>query len=311
MPTIFIALHFALLSMIPAAPIAEPPHAQAPPPATQLEAPREPQSESRPADDEPPMQDDDNDEPAPDIVPVDDELDALLDKLEANAQDLETFTADITYRKLDDLLGRRETRTGEIIFVSQPVEGVPGAFLRKFGIIFHTLIVNSRKDQYEKHYIFDGRWLAEIDKQRKVFIAREIVPPGETLDPLKLGEGPFPLPIGQQKSEVLQRFVVERTEPPIGGLLGGLENVTGIMLIPRVGTPQAEEFRTVEVFYDNDTLLPVGIEAVATNGDRKTVRLRNVKRNPELTDQQRADITITQPDPEQWMIDKRPWQADN
>jgi len=309
MPTIVIALHFALLSINPQALIAAAPdEAQASEPATHIDAPAPEQlADGEPA--EPINDDGDDDQPAPDIVPVDDELDALLDQLETSAQDLRTFTADITYRKFDDLLSRRETRTGRIIYQSQPVEDAPGAFLRKFAIIFDARIVNSRRHELHKHYIFDGRWLAEIDHENQIFIAREIVPPGETLDPLKLGEGPFPLPIGQQKEEVLKRFVVEKADPPIGGLLGGLENVIGIVLVPRVGTPQAEEFRRVEVYYDRDALLPVGVEAVETGGNTKTVRLKNLQRNPQLTDEQRAAVTMPELDPSEWTIEKRPWQG--
>ncbi len=246
----------------------------------------------------------------PDIIPVDDpELDALLDKLEHTADDLRNFTARIVYRKTDGLLNRKETRTGNIIYISEPVQGLPGNQIRKFAIIFDILVVNEQRRQRNKHYIFDGRWLAEIDDRNKQFQAREIVPPGRVLDPLKLGEGPFPLPLGQKKNEVLKRFVVDWADIPPSGMLAGLENVIGIVLVPRPGSDEAGEFNRVDVYYDKKTMLPVGVDALHRNGDRKTVRLKEMAHNIELDAQTLSKVNIAPPQDDEWVVIVEPWQG--
>lgn len=274
-----------------------------------------PQKEDKPVEDDPAVEPaPEIDDPMPaDIVPIEDpELDKLLDKLEKSADDLRSFTARITYRKFDSLLNRNETRSGEIIVLSEPVPDAPGAFKRKFAVLFEKRVISGRLDETQKHYIFDGRWLAEIDHERKIYSAREIVPPGRTLDPLKLGEGPFPLPIGQLKSKVLERFVVNWAPAP-GGLLNDLDpdSVYGITLTPRAGTEESDEFRRVDIYYDKETLLPVGIETVEVySDDRKTVLLRDLKRNQNLDEQTMKKVTIERPDdPGEWTIDERAWQG--
>jgi hypothetical protein len=245
--------------------------------------------------------------PAPTAISasIDPRVDALLDRLERSAADLGAFTARIIYEKQEELLGRKEIRTGELLYRVDPNSGG-----KSFAILFDSTIVNSRKRNELKHYIFNGRWLAEIDHANKQFIKREIVAPGKQLDPLKLGEGPFPLPLGQPKSEVLARFEVAVAAVPSDGWLKDLQGVDGIRLMPKPGTREAKDFESVELFYDHSTLLPVGIRTVETNKDRKTVRLNEVRKNPALDQAALQRLDITDPDPREWRIDVRPWTSE-
>ena len=98
---------------------------------------------------------------------------------------------------------------------------------------------------------------------------------------------------------------------PEQGMLARLEaeSVDGIRLIPRPGTGAADEFRHIDLFYDKTTNLPVGIEAVELNGDRKTVRLSEVRRNPNFTPDMLAKLEISNPDPAEWKIDIQQWDG--
>lgn len=237
---------------------------------------------------------------------IPDEIDALLDRLELRSAELRGFVAKITYEKYDDLLGRREIRSGEILYrVNSETAN------KTFAILFDKLIINSRRSNHLQHFIFDGRWLAEIDHEAtpRQFIKREMVAPGETFDPLKLGEGPIPLPIGQSKKDVLARFNVEAASIPADGLLSRLtpDSVNALRLIPKAHTPEAQEFSRIDLFYDRETDLPVGILALEHNQNRKTVLLRDVKRDPEFTPDMLRKLDITTPDPAQWQIDIQPW----
>lgn len=232
------------------------------------------------------------------------EVNDLLDRLEKSAADLQSFTAEVQYQKEDALLGRKELRTGDLIYRQHPETRQ-----KSFAILFENEIVQNIRRNEPKHYIFDGRWLAEIDHKNKQFIKREVVAPGKQLDPLKLGEGPFPLPVGQPKAEVLARFDVTKASLPDSGLLKNLQDVEGLSLVPKAGAKEAKDYAGIELFYDKTTLLPIGINISDVNGDRKTVKLLNVKRNAQLTDAQLKRLDIAEPNPREWKIDVRPWSA--
>ncbi|MCZ6835263.1 MAG: hypothetical protein O7G85_05755 [Planctomycetota bacterium] len=237
-------------------------------------------------------------------------IDQLLDELEAGSKDLVGFKAKISYRKYDDLTLDTQVRSGNILYRVDPESGN-----KSFSLIFDRLIMNQRLDENVKHFVFDGRWLAEIDQERKQFIKRELVPPGKVLDPLKLGEGPIPLPIGQTKQDVLKLFTVESIVPPQDEkkMLSRLtpDRVDGLRLIPRPGTREADQYDHIDLFYDKQSRLPVGIDAVELNGDTKTVWLRDLVKNPEFTPQMVGRFILTNPDPSKWKIDIQPWQGPN
>ena len=74
---------------------------------------------------------------------------------------------------------------------------------------FDTLIVADRRESIGQHYAFDGQWVVEKTPADKQFTKRQVVPPGEDFDPLRIGEGPFPVPVGQRKADILDRFDAE------------------------------------------------------------------------------------------------------
>ncbi|MCI0433123.1 MAG: hypothetical protein L0271_05655 [Gemmatimonadetes bacterium] len=250
--------------------------------------------------------------PPPAPAPASQDVEAPLDQLEAAAKHLRTFTADLRYWKRDAVKGQTELRSGSILY-----EAAPEA--KRLAIGLDEQFVSGRKQAIHKDYLFDGSWLAEIDHDQKLFIKRQIVPPDRVFDPLKLGEGPFPLPIGQPKAEVLARFEVAAIDPPAEGQLTDLaaDQVHGLRLIPRAGTPEADDFARVDLYYDRSTLLPVGIITVSArqidpadphSRDVKTVRLLNLTRNEELSPSQRQRMKMIEPDPTVWTIDIRAWR---
>jgi hypothetical protein len=224
----------------------------------------------------------------------------LLDTLERSAADLESFTADIRYQVEDELLGDTTLRTGSIIYTVDPESKD-----KRFAILFDSVINNRRKREEARHFIFDQRWLTEIDWDRKLYSRYEIVAPGKRFDPFKLGEGPIPLPIGQSRDEVLERFDATLISAPETGLIRAEKigaDVDGLRLVPKPDTPLSEEIRHVDLFYDRQTRLPVGVTLLETKGKRKTARLDNLRRNPELSEAEQARLTVPDPDPTEWTI---------
>ncbi len=247
---------------------------------------------------------------APASVPAASQPDAadpaeeLLARLEGAAAGLRDFQADITFYQWDSVLERKEIRTGEVIY--QVRSG--GDRSKRFAILLTSVIVGNRKRDQQKTYVFDGSWLVEIDHDNRVFIKRQIVPPGQRFDPLKLGEGPVPLPVGQPRKEVLSRFRAHLLDKPQDEMLArhvADKPVEGLLLVPKPSTPQADKIAQVEIFYDSATLLPVGLGLTETSGDRKVILLRNLKRNEGID---KTKLSIEEPDPREWDIDVREWQ---
>ena len=101
----------------------------------------------------------------------------------------------------------------------------------------------------------------------------------------------------------------EGREIGLDGLLSGLdpESVNALRLVPKEHSPEAQEFSRIDIFYDRDTALPVGILALELNQNRQTVLLREVKRNPEFDEEMLTKLDIADPDPGEWKIDIQPW----
>jgi hypothetical protein len=227
----------------------------------------------------------------------------LLDVLERSGDDLHTFTASVIYEVEDALLGDTVIRQGRIVYRVDPETRA-----RSFAILFDFKVENRRKIEKSKHYVFSGRWLAEIDRDQKLFIKHEVAPEGREIDPLKLGEGPFPLPIGQKRRDVEDRFDASLLPTPVSGLLGRLKDrgeVDGLLLKPRADTAAAKDIERIELFYDRATHLPVGVSLIERNGDRKTALLSDLRRNPDLTDAETAALSVETPTGADWEVDVR------
>ncbi len=232
-----------------------------------------------------------------------DAVTALLDRLELAGKSLTSLTGRVALERQDALVGDNELRRGRLV-----LEQKDGA--RSFAFLFEEFIdVNGRSDRHLDHWIYANGWLCELDERNKSFTKRQIVAPGQQLDPLKLGEGPFPIPTGQPKAEVLARFDVVSTELPTDvPLWKNLAGVDGLRLTPKSGSGMESEFKTVEVFYDHETLAPVGVRLTKPNLDTTIVRVSAFAVNQPLTDADRAALVIPSPDPTAWAIDVRPWK---
>jgi hypothetical protein len=223
-------------------------------------------------------------------------VDEILDNVEH--ADVSSVTATVSYTRTDPILERREIRTGKILFRTSDGKK------REVAILFDTLIIGRRREDKQKHYIFSGRWMAEVDYENKQFIKRELVAPGEKeIDPFELGSGLIPLPIGQTKESVFSKFTVEKTTKPTEGPLSKLnDNVVGLHLIPKT----KDDWESIDLFYDPETWLPVGVCTIETDGTKRVSRLSNITLN-EWSAEDAASLSFETPDPKEWSIDIRPW----
>lgn len=196
------------------------------------------------------------DKPAPAAAQADPAVIQWLDKLESKGREIRAFEAGVVYDKRDELLKDRQVRKGDLFYLAgtdqQPT---------RFAVIFRQFIADNKLVNEQLEYIFDGVWLVEKDHRQKRFEKRQVVAPGDksNLNPLSI-DGPFPLPLGQKRDRVLQRFEVtlvsDKPEP-------GEPERLHLRLTPRADAPAVRDqkkFDRVDLWFDRRTLAPVKVE---------------------------------------------------
>ncbi len=242
-----------------------------------------------------------------------------LDKLERRGAKLVSYQATVVYTKdQTEQLGDKQTRLGSVAYLAavpakpadqattQPAATQPDTAAprdAKFAITFTDLVANRRKIKDERRYIFDGEWLVEIHTKRKQFFKRQIVAPGERFNPLELGKGPFPMPLGQKRHEVLRLFEVELVEDVA-------DKPLHMRLTPRLnaaGKPTSE-FTKVDLWYDRGTLLPTKIVTRDDYDTITTVLLKDEKIDALKPDEAQKLFDTTTPAPGTgWRVEIKPW----
>ena len=236
--------------------------------------------------------------PAPHFV----DADALLTAVERTADSLRDFRANITLETTDDVTGDTERRLGQLVFVQE--EGKPAT--RRFAVVFEKFIDGSgRMDERPVRYIYADGWLTEADFKQRTLVRRQLARAGEQYDPLKPGEGPVPLPIGQRRADVLARFDASlATAPDSTILLKSARPMIGVRLKPKPGMAD-RDLVEASVWYDAQSLVPIGVEAQRKSG-RTVVSLRDATMNGGIDDAQQALLSLAEKVTTGWRVDERP-----
>lgn len=226
---------------------------------------------------------------------------AILERARAATEGMSRFSADLRYVVEDVLEGRTTARGGRVLYERRTLEDGGD----RLAVVFTSITENNRRRTRDRHYAIQGRWLAEVDRESRVFVKRAIAPAGERFDPFDLGEGGFPLPVGQDPDAVLAEFTAEPLALPTEGLLARLprEQAEGIRLVPRPGTPMAEDVSELELFYDRATGIPLGVR-VTKGAKLETVLLSQIARDPEFTEDEQSRLSL-EPPGEGWSVDIR------
>ena len=244
--------------------------------------------------------------PAPALAPAQAaqfaDADALLTAVERTADSLRDFRANITLETTDDVTGDTERRLGQLVFVQE--EGKPAT--RRFAVVFEKFIDGSgRMDERPVRYIYADGWLTEADFKQRTLVRRQLARAGEQYDPLKPGEGPVPLPIGQRRADVLARFDASlATAPDSTLLLKSARPMVGVRLKPKPGMAD-RDLVEASVWYDAQSLVPVGVEAQRKSG-RTVVSLRDATMNGGIDAAQQALLSLAEKITTGWRVDERP-----
>ncbi len=201
------------------------------------------------------------------------QIDKILTKLENAGKKIKTIQANIEHQLYQIIPDDRQTKIGYIRFQAGNDKHNP-----KFMVHFHTLIHDDLKLKRKEWFCFDGHWLREIREQTKTVIDREIIAPDEKINPFKLGEGPFPLPFGQNKKTILENFNVKIAKPNPKDP----PNTTHLILHPKKGCEFYKKYKQIEFWIDKKINLPIKISALDRHSNLIMTKFSDIKINLEL-----------------------------
>jgi outer membrane lipoprotein-sorting protein len=222
---------------------------------------------------------------------VDETLDALYDV----GKDLKSFTADVKLTENELVAQDVTTRTGKVWYQRKP-----GGDTR-LRVAFDKRTQDEVTQEQRIDYLLDKGWLIDRNYSRKLEVNHQVLRPGERINLLKLGEGPFPLPIGQKREDVLKQFDVAKVELATNEL----PDAVHIQLTPKPGTQFDRKFSSIDVWVDYKGNMPRRIETLDKN--KMTLRgtdLQNVKLNTELSD---ADFKLPEIAAQDWQRRDEPY----
>jgi outer membrane lipoprotein-sorting protein len=209
----------------------------------------------------------------PKLTP-DSDLDTTLDALNARGQNLKDFSADVAIHTADNRTGEDTAQIGTVIFQNRNNgdSRIKVAFDKK-----ETDNGNGQKiaQKQKLDYVLEDGWLTDRDYQKKLEVRRQVLQPGQKMNLLKLGEGPFPLPIGQDKAEVKKQFKASKVPPA----KDDPKDTVHVRLIPVEKSQFEKKFQQIDVFVDTKTNMPVRIDTVEKAGTVRSTELKNMKLN--------------------------------
>lgn len=198
-----------------------------------------------------------------------------LTMLEASTSELQTLTARVRMTTVADLLEEETQRFGNLKYAA--ADDTHDSM--RFAVRFERVKID-QIENIDQSYIYDGRWLLDLDAKDRTATRRELVPEGETSD-FEIGDGPFLLPLNLRKDRVLQTFAVEL----IDAAADAPESPAGTFHLRLVPKPNAgTDAQRIDLWFDRDTLLPLRAATLEADDDQTIVDLFGLEPNAQLQD---------------------------
>jgi len=236
---------------------------------------------------------------APEFKPIapDATVDQILDALKARGDSLKDFSADIKLTVVDQTTADSTADSGKFLF-QKLADGDA-----RFRVTFTERNDGSKAIGERHEYEMSDGWLKERDYSKRVETDRQVVKPGEKINLLKLGQGPFPLPVGQDKEDVKRDFdvtlIASSKDDPAG--------TTHLQLKPKDGTDMGRRFAMLDVYVERKSGMPVRIVTLDNAKERlQTTELTNVKLNGGASD---GDFNLEKIDPSTWDVTSEPYRG--
>lgn len=239
--------------------------------------------------------------------------DELLTALETADKKIKTISAELNFTtKAADLEGGdTQLRHGWLYFRNRSEakgdDAKPAPAAETAACVRFDYLIQSRKQYPErKTYVVNGSEIIERIENEKLVNRYLIGKKDQDHNPLQLGQGPFPLPFGQKKEEVLARF-----EPDLRPALEGLEMIsTGLKerlsptyqlkLVPKSNAGVSSKVKEVRVWYQKSDLLPVLARIIRPDGGFDEFYLVGIQVNKDLP----QDIFDTKV-PDGWKLEEK------
>ncbi|MFP4354749.1 MAG: LolA family protein [Phycisphaerae bacterium] len=200
-----------------------------------------------------------------------DPADAILKRLEQAGGKYSRLTAEVRFVDRDRLTGDQEIRTGRIAY-----QAGKGKESGKFAIEFDTYrnAPDAAPIADRVVYAFDGQWFSILKYRPKQQMRFQVAQKDQVVNPLKIGKGPFPMPIGQKAAEVKKVFTVSTEAPQLSRpQLDELENADYLCLTVKPEHVKSMDFVILELWVDRDSGLPVRmISHKGTRPSRRAIK---------------------------------------
>lgn len=203
---------------------------------------------------------------------LDPRVEAILDRQEARGKTLQDIRCDLEYIKEDTVLESKSVFKGELRF--KQAEPNP-LFYIQFDT--HTEEGIAQNNPKEWH-VFDGRWYVEARESTRNTVKHEIVAPGEKKEVFKLGQGPFPVPFGQKKADIIGTFDIKWIPP--GPKDPPATDTDHLECKPKPGGELDKRYGAVHFWIDKKLDLPVRLMTEDKEEDKTiTANFRDLRIN--------------------------------
>lgn len=207
---------------------------------------------------------------------VDPRVDQILTRLEE--RQIEDLHAELSWTVADPLEEEedRQTKRGAIWFRQMKPTG-------KFLIQLRDKSAAGTRHAIDERHLFDGEWYIMLDSQARQVSRYEVRRPNDTSDPFRLGQGPFPVPFGQKKADILREFEVIRVAPA----KDDPADTDHLKLTPRPESASARNYKSVDFWIaqqGEEAGLPIQVKAAKRDGTGRlsstiTVRFEKARLN--------------------------------
>lgn len=171
--------------------------------------------------------------PAGAVPSVSPQVDEILTRMEnRKVNDLHAKLKWTIRDALGDEDSGADRKRGEIWYASRSPVPV-------FLIKFRDRSSAGRNDRIDEQYLFDGEWYVELIN--RVVTRRQVRTQKDSANPYRLGEGPFPVPFGQTKSDILRELEVSVAEKGADDP----KDTDHLVLTPRPGTQMAGKYGAI------------------------------------------------------------------
>ena len=187
---------------------------------------------------------------APALTAGNPQTDAILDQLEAKGAVVNDITARLTWTYVDDIVEETRIRNARLWYRRE----IPNArFLIEFD---ETTVIDDIAEKTGHEWIgFSDGWSIEKKEATRSIIKRQWAAPGRNVDLFTIGKGPFPLPFGQRKADILECMTVTRIPPSARDP----DDTDHLLMIPKPDSEMARTYRRLDFYVDRNLGLPVRI----------------------------------------------------